>query len=158
MNKYNQKEYMAIHTWLRSNFGKASCCENKECTKIYKKFEYALIKGKKYEKNRDNFMQLCRSCHKKYDITEETRRKYRDKKLGISMPQNIRDKISMHHKKSGLNKKVVLQFSNSNEFIKKWFSISEAAEYYGISKTAISNCLNKRAITSNNYIWKYDKQ
>lgn len=32
-----------------------------------KTFDFALKKGFKYEYNRDNFVVLCRRCHKSYD-------------------------------------------------------------------------------------------
>lgn len=60
-------EYIALHHWLRVQYGKANKCEGKDCTKKSLRFEYALLKGKEYEAKRENFIQLCISCHKKYD-------------------------------------------------------------------------------------------
>ena len=66
--------YGGIHTWLRINFGNPYKCENVDCLhKISKRFEWALIKGKKCERKRENFMQMCVSCHRKYDMTEKKR-------------------------------------------------------------------------------------
>lgn len=71
--------YESVHRWLHYNFGKADKCENKGC--VYprenlahviltapKKFTWALLHRKKYEKVRSNFIMLCMSCHKRYDI------------------------------------------------------------------------------------------
>lgn len=68
-NHWNWKNdkvgYHGIHSWLRKTFGKADKCENNENHKG--EFEYALLKGKKYERKRENFKKLCHSCHAKYD-------------------------------------------------------------------------------------------
>lgn len=61
----NKKEYVEIHRWISTNYGKANLCTN-GC-KNKKKYEWALIKGKKYQRNVKNFFQLCTSCHAKYD-------------------------------------------------------------------------------------------
>lgn len=60
-------QYHAIHQWLRGNFGKANHCKGENCTGESKRFEWALIKGKKHEHNKDNYIQLCKICHTKYD-------------------------------------------------------------------------------------------
>lgn len=71
--------YVAIHNWLKTNFGKPTHCENLDC--FYprpraqgvmvkgppKRFEYALLRGKEYDHERGNFVMLCPSCHQKYD-------------------------------------------------------------------------------------------
>lgn len=60
-------QYSNVHSWLKYNFGSANKCENKECSNMYKIFHWALLRGKVYEKVRENFIQLCMSCHQKYD-------------------------------------------------------------------------------------------
>ena len=69
--------YHAIHKWLKSNYGKAKQCENIDCLNRSRVYEWALLKGKQYKYNRDNFMQLCKSCHIKYDFTEKGRESIR---------------------------------------------------------------------------------
>lgn len=59
--------YKGIHIWLNTKFGKARKCENKKCKMTSKYFDYSLLRGKKYLRKRENFWQLCRSCHKYYD-------------------------------------------------------------------------------------------
>lgn len=58
--------YTALHDWLRKNYGKASKCEHCK-TLNAKRYEWALIKGKKYQRKRENFIELCPKCHAKYD-------------------------------------------------------------------------------------------
>ena len=68
--------YSNIHWWLRKIYGKANKCENSKCIyKNPKRFEWALLKGRKYERNRKNYIMLCPSCHRKYDETPERKRK-----------------------------------------------------------------------------------
>lgn len=59
--------YSTVHTWLQSRFGKASLCENYYCEHRSVVFQWALIKGKEYDRKRDNFWQLCKVCHLVYD-------------------------------------------------------------------------------------------
>jgi hypothetical protein len=67
--------YAGLHLWLKRNFGKAIKCKNINCKYPKGKFEWALKKDCEYERKRENFFMLCQSCHKKYDFTEETRKK-----------------------------------------------------------------------------------
>lgn len=79
MWKGNKASYYSIHMWLRLNFGSAKKCDNKSCKypkkntrgKIMqkpKRYEWALIKGKKHEHKRENYYELCSHCHKLYDM------------------------------------------------------------------------------------------
>lgn len=67
----------AIHRWINKWYGRADKCVSKshDPSIIVKKYDWALIKGKEYDKNIRNFKMLCRSCHIKYDYTDERRRK-----------------------------------------------------------------------------------
>lgn len=76
--KGNKIGYSRIHKWLAEKFGRASKCENIRCSyprrngagsivKMPRRFEYALIRGMVYKRKRENFIQLCPSCHRKYD-------------------------------------------------------------------------------------------
>lgn len=69
----SRNEYVNIHRWLKRFYGRASECRHcQELNTTPKgRFEWALIKGFKYERNIENYMPLCASCHKKYDMDEE---------------------------------------------------------------------------------------
>lgn len=69
--------YHAVHDWIQLNYGKANMCEDPNCKKISQKYEWAKVKDVPYERKRENFIQLCKSCHSKYDIKENT---YKNKK------------------------------------------------------------------------------
>jgi len=60
-----------VHKWLGINFGKEKNCEGKDCRKNSIWYDWALKKGKKYERKRKNFLRLCRSCHRRYDLTDK---------------------------------------------------------------------------------------
>lgn len=58
--------YFAIHKWLRRECPKARVCE--ECGR--KGFtEYALIHGREHARVRENYRELCRGCHRRYDLS-----------------------------------------------------------------------------------------
>ena len=76
--KGNFAGYIPKHTWFRKTFGKATKCENKDCkyprvAKDHallvkpKRFEWANI-SKKYLRIRSDYIQLCPSCHRKWDM------------------------------------------------------------------------------------------
>lgn len=65
--KIKPKGYSELHTWIRYHFGKAKKCENSKCLNRSKNYQWAKIKNKKYERKRENFTQLCSSCHRFYD-------------------------------------------------------------------------------------------
>ena len=77
--KGDKAGYTAFHQWLRRKFGKATMCDNPDCHYprrnrnnqiLYKpkRFEWSLIHGKKHDHKRENYWQLCKSCHVKYDM------------------------------------------------------------------------------------------
>ncbi len=69
--KHNTNEYRNIHQWIRYHFGKATKCTNVNCDGQSKRYDWALIKGKQYERDINNYLELCRKCHIRYDFTEE---------------------------------------------------------------------------------------
>ena len=93
--KGENASYHAFHNWLHRNFGKANHCEHCGLNEILggKKrwFDWALKKGFKHNHDRDNYLMLCRSCHRKYDYTNETGKK-------ISLALKGRE-LSLEHKR-----------------------------------------------------------
>lgn len=53
------------------------------------------------------------------------------------------------------NKKKILQYSKSGEFIKIWDSITEAAKYFQVNVSLISQCLSNKISSAANYVWRY---
>lgn len=56
--------YSAVHVHLRKHFPKRGICD--ECGRA-RRTDYALIKGREYSRNREDYRELCRSCHNAYD-------------------------------------------------------------------------------------------
>ena len=72
--------YSAVHDWLLLNFGSPTNCEqcgkNGGYTKANRwNIQWALKKGSKYLRKRENFMPLCCRCHMYYDGTIVTMQK-----------------------------------------------------------------------------------
>jgi hypothetical protein len=58
--------YAALHTWVARHRGKPSECEHCGTDDASKIYEWANIDGE-YNRCLDDFIRLCRSCHRKYD-------------------------------------------------------------------------------------------
>jgi DNA replicative helicase MCM subunit Mcm2 (Cdc46/Mcm family) len=66
MNKGDYRiAHQNIHHWLRYHFGPATRCDLKCDSKG--PFQRALKNGEKHAKDIKRYLQLCRSCHAKYD-------------------------------------------------------------------------------------------
>ena len=121
-------EYVRVHYWLKKNYGRASKCDMKDCLGISKKYEWALKRGKKYEMKRKNFLNLCKSCHSKYDSTDSTK-----EKIGKAN----RGRIYTDEQLIGRFKPVA-QLTIDGKLIKKYPSVRNASRETGISKWLIS--------------------
>ena len=55
-----------VHSWLVREYGKAKYCENSNCNGKCKWYEWS-SRTHVYKRNRNDFQQLCRSCHKLFD-------------------------------------------------------------------------------------------
>lgn len=88
-------KHMRIYRW----FGKASKCENKNCLHKSKVYDWA-NKSKKYLSKRNDWLMLCRSCHKKYDMTDEAIKKNSQlRKIWWKKHPEIKSKYSLMAKK-----------------------------------------------------------
>ena len=140
-------EYYRIHYWLKTKFKKSTTCESSTCRGISKKIEWALKKGKKYETKRENFICLCKSCHIRYDMTE-----------------NTKAKISKLHKGRVLTDKqlkkryvAIDQYTLSGVYVRSFESATEAEKLTGISRSSISNSIRGHYHSSGGFKWQYAK-
>lgn len=122
--KGDNVKYQAIHSWLRINFGRANKCENQDCNGQSKTFEWILIKGRIYERKRENFKMMCKSCHHRYDMSKETKEKISKGLKGRIISQAHRYILSKRMKKfnpsfGGLSKEHKEKISNTLK--NKWF-------------------------------------
>lgn len=68
--KGDNASYSAIHYWLYSHKGKPQICEHCGITSKETKLEWA-SKNHLCVRDVDNYMALCISCHRNYDMTKE---------------------------------------------------------------------------------------
>ena len=149
-----EKEYFRIHNWLSYHHGKAFKCENELCeSKNPKKFEWALLKGREYTKDRNNYIMLCPSCHRKYDYKEETRSLQSKIAKGRTFSKTTLSKISAALK--GKNTVKIGKYNLNGVLIQEYESVSIAAKEHNVSQSAISNCLIGTTKTSGGFKWHY---
>lgn len=121
----NVTKYSQVHKYLINEFGKANQCEM--CKVEGKsKYEWALKKGFKYDFNVDNFIQMCCSCHRKYDITNEVRVKC-----------SIANKGKKMGKDNGRARPII-----HIEYGVFYDTLTEAALIHGIKNTTLLAMLN----------------
>jgi hypothetical protein len=65
--KGKDASYAAKHAHIRLVYGKAAQCDLVGCERKSKRFEWALKRGHEYSHNREDYMQLCKPCHVRYD-------------------------------------------------------------------------------------------
>lgn len=80
--------------------------------------------------------------------SEETKEKIRQAKLGKKM--SLETKI-----KKG---KPVVMFTKNNEYVNRFYSITEAHNKTGINLSNIRQCCVNNRKTAGGYIWKYEKK
>lgn len=115
-------EYSAVHYWMKSNYGKASKCESGTCTKKSKTFQWALLRGKTYCRKRENFMELCGSCHLKYDKRTINFYQFKMTKC-IRCGKKFRRKASNNVLCGNRKRKIGCAYKNFNEYhLKKYHS------------------------------------
>ena len=157
--------YSLVHQWFRYHYGSANRCESNSCSGKSKRFEWALIKGKKYEKKRENFMMMCRSCHRKYDITDAFR-----KHMATQIIKNFKKTntpefykgMSLklrginHHTKEFIKKmsKPINQLTLDGKFVRRWDSIMDA-DRSGYRLSGISKCCKGIYKNHAGYKWNW---
>lgn len=64
--------YSSKHMWIHNNIGSANKCENINCLKTSRTYQWANISGK-YLREFSDYKQLCVSCHKKMDLRKNNK-------------------------------------------------------------------------------------
>ena len=139
-----KQEYRNIHGWLVYNYGKANKCENpNHAYENPKMYEWALLKGKTYGRKRDNYWQLCKSCHLRYDDNDIARK---NKSEG--------QKRLIRQKRGNFPIVSVKQLTEDGELITVYESQAEAGRRTGISQSNISNRGIKLGKSVGGYRWE----
>jgi len=128
-------KYIRTHQLLRDNNHKRKNCDF--CNKSECRIEWALKKGKNHSDNPNDYYNLCCSCHRKYDYTEE---------------QRERRRVLMKGSKTA--GKPIEKYSLNGEYICTYETTADAARDVGGSRTSISNYLSGRYKTAAGFKWK----
>lgn len=64
--KGDDVKYVALHQWVNKQKGKAAKCSNEACEGSSDRYDWANVDGK-YRRVTEDYIELCRSCHKRYD-------------------------------------------------------------------------------------------
>jgi len=145
---YKDKHYNNCHAYINRKYGKASKCENPECEyENPKRFEWALLKGREYSKDINDYIQLCPSCHRYYDFTEE-------KRNNLSIASRHRDRTDISGSKNKKSKPI-LQYALDGVLIKEWESVSMCARELKIHRSNIFANLRGSIIQSEGFVFKW---
>jgi hypothetical protein len=135
MDEVRFNTYSGKHRAIYEKYGKANKCEAIDCSKKSNLYEWALIKGRNYSSNREDYTMLCKSCHKKYDMNLETIRRVRK-----------------------TSNKPVFQYSTSGVFIREWESATQASKHLNINRGNITGNLVGQRKTTGGFIFKFKNQ
>lgn len=134
--KGSRAGYHAMHSWVRSKHGKPIKCEQcNEPGKLEGKtrsrwnIEYALKKSKEASRNIEDYMCLCKSCHRKMDMTEQIKKNISDsnkgKRLGIPNMWKRKEFCINGHKMEYPNPCKECRRNRSREFYRKNYAKSK---------------------------------
>ncbi len=120
-----KSRHSKYHEKVKKKAGKASKCENPDCSYPNpKRYEWALRKGHSYSADPADYIQLCPSCHRKYDYTEDHKNKLKAAKYG--------DK----HNAAKLKNDQVIEI---RDLIKSGAKLTDIAKKYNVHPTTISD-------------------
>ena len=98
-------------------------------------------------------MSKSRKGHSMY--TEEWREKISKANKGKPKPKDFKEKVSKWTKGNTHRRLEILQYDLDNNFIKKWDSIKQAADFLGKQGAAIVETCKRKRNQAYNYIWRY---
>lgn len=81
---------IALHQWVAAHKGRLMCCEH--CGDTTRKIYDWANKDHKYERNLNDYIRLCRSCHRKYDIENNnynTKKRYYHMKMLVPLSEDF---------------------------------------------------------------------
>ena len=143
--------YFAIHKWLLRHYGKADKCENTNCEKKSKIYQWALRKDKEYKHKKENFIMLCQNCHRNYDKNKNWNQNISKGKLKAKHRHTKKTKLkqskSMIGKNIGKNcgkRKITFkQVKQIRKEYKKGLGVI-LAKKYGVTPTNIRSIIHFR--------------
>ena len=129
--------YAAIHAWVRRYYGKAYRCE--WCEEPSSRFEWANVSGD-YWRDIDDWLQLCTSCHRRFDYTNTPER-------------NAKRSKTLSGKVYPRMEQPVDQYTLDGVFIARHSSMKKASLAVGLSISGVSGVVNGYRPTAGGYKW-----
>lgn len=114
-------DYCALHGWLRSTYRKNGTCD--KCGSAEKPTEFSLIHGRLYTKNREDYRELCKKCHMKYD------------------------RPAMKYVALGDQQSMIERYSSRHLYVRKTESIKRLAADFNVSFNYAKTLVNTTRIT-----------
>lgn len=111
-----------------------------------KKHHSKSMKGKKHSEETKKKQSLAKKG--KHFHTEKSKKKISEKMKGYVFSKERNQKIGKANSTS------VLQYDLEGNFIKEWSSLTEASLKTKTNRSSISNCINNKLKSTNNFIWK----
>jgi len=139
-------EYVKVHRWISKMKGKAYKCENQNCDGLSVNYHHSLKKGKRYEKDVENFWMLCVKCHKKYDWKDEFANHVRGMKLSDETKAKLAAANLGKKASDETKRKLSERFSGSNNPMYGVSISGEKSAWWGRKHT--ENSKIKQAISS----------
>lgn len=129
------------HGYLNFEFKILEFCEKEECLN---RELYYLNKFKSYD--REFGYNICKNpLANTKPKTPEQILSIKKKLTGIPRSYELKEKLS----------RAILQYDFNGEFIKEWYSISEASRITGIQRQDIGQCCIGNGMSAGNHQWKY---
>lgn len=127
VKKPADSNYVRVHRWINLHFGSPKICENPNCERKSNWFDWCLKTGKKYERKRENFLRMCRRCHRRYDLTPRKRLLAiknltwygKKKQLTPAQVKDIRQRLKNGEKAQPIANKYDLDYSTVREIKKR---------------------------------------
>ena len=126
--------YTAKHIRIYRKWKKKGLCER---CKVKKITEWS-NNGNYDTEDRNDWEELCKSCHKKKDFTEKEKKRRSKKMRGNTYAKRC---------------PVIQIYSEAEDVV--FLSISEAAKINKILCTSIANCLAGRSKSAGGFKWRY---
>lgn len=124
-------------------------------TKESKKKISAVHKGKKLSEKQKNILRLT-NLNNKYNLnrilSEETKQKMSLSHKGYVPSEEHRKQLI---KNIDSSRKILQLDKNTDELLRTWDTLKEAAQYYNVNPSNISHACRGRNKTSCGYKWKY---
>jgi hypothetical protein len=145
-----KREYYAIHKWISRRLKNKSCAH---CDRQQVRIENALIKGKLYERNVNNFIPLCNSCHSKYDETNKGIKRSDLTKIKMSIAKtgrklSIETKLKMSKSHIGLNTWSTGRIGEKSNHKKPVIDTITKNVYPTVKDAALNNSINKSRLSA----------